>query len=78
MTEELSADGWVDVHIASAILGVSENTVRAMAREGVIPSVNVGRGVVPRWKFRRQDLRDWLASRSNVPRGTSHETHKRN
>lgn len=76
MGEVYSGEGWVDVHVASAILGVSENTTRAMAREGVIPAVNVGRGVVPRWKFRRGDLRDWLVSRANVPRGTIAESHK--
>lgn len=65
MGETYSGEGWVDVHVASAILGVSENTTRAMAREGLFEVRDVGIGSLPRYRIRRDSLIRWLESRSN-------------
>ena len=45
----------VDVRGASKLLGLHEETVRAMARDGRIPGFKVGRV----WRFNRRSLHEW-------------------
>jgi len=46
----------MDVSDASAYFGLSEYTVRKMARDGIIPAAKVGRG----YRFRKDDIDSFL------------------
>jgi len=45
----------VDVGAAARLLGLHEETLRRMARNGQVPAFKVGRG----WRFNRTTLREW-------------------
>ncbi len=69
---------------AAAMLNLSAYTIRAYARQGIIPAQKVGRG----WRFSQNDLLEWLrlgqgnhtrgqdgaakTLRVNVPHGKEH------
>ena len=52
----MTTDTVYDVPEAAKRLGVSERTMRRLAREGRIPSRKVGRS----WRFSADALREWL------------------
>jgi excisionase family DNA binding protein len=45
----------IDVSTAARLLGLHEETLRRMARNGQIPAFKVGRG----WRFNRSTLHEW-------------------
>lgn len=45
---------------AARFLRLNPSTVRAMARQGKIPSIKVGRN----WRFQKSSLAEWLAKNS--------------
>lgn len=54
---------FLDPEQAAAMLGLSAYTVRAYARQGVIPAHKIGRT----WRFSRADLEDWVLSSGGRP-----------
>jgi excisionase family DNA binding protein len=61
-TEPCSPDGpLLSTKAVSEWLGVSSRTLRLWAESDEIPAVKVGR----QWRFRRQDVREWLKRRGD-------------
>ena len=52
----------ISVPQASEFLGVHRNTLYKLIREGEIPAFRLMTG--GRWKFRRNDLEQWLEDRT--------------
>ena len=51
---------------ACRFLGVHRNTLYKLIREGDLPAFKMSRG--GRWRFRRNDLRDWLEDKQGARR----------
>ena len=61
-TEVRAGEGQIiSVVEASDFLGVHRNTLYKLIREGEIPAFRLIKG--GRWKFRRNDLEQWLEDR---------------
>ena len=52
----------LDVVGAARVLGVSTRTVYALARQGEIPAMRIGR----EWRFALKNLREWVANASKA------------
>lgn len=51
----------LDVDGATRLLGVHRNTLYRLIRTDDLPALRLSRG--GRWRFRRQDLLDWIEAR---------------
>ena len=54
----------IDVAVAAKLLGLHEETLRRMARDGRVPSFKVGRG----WRFNRTTLHEWAQAQQQTVR----------
>ncbi len=59
--ERLDDPEIISVRQACKLLNVHRNTLYKLIREGEIPAFRLIRG--GRWRFRKQDLEDWLHDR---------------
>ena len=48
---------------AAAFLGVNQQRVRELAREGIIPGQNIGLAGREHWRFSAGELERWLAKK---------------
>lgn len=57
--EQHAFESLLDLREAAAILGMHRKTLEAMARNGEVPAVKLGK----RWKFRLSSLDLWVENR---------------
>ena len=51
---------YIDSRELARLLGVSEDTIRRMARRNEIPHIRLGIGGRRRYRFRRESIEKWL------------------
>ena len=52
---------------ANFLGGMNPRTLTCWAREGVIPAYPMGEGKRRLWRFRREDLQEWMRARRSGP-----------
>lgn len=56
--------GYLSVREAAPILGVKEDTLRSMLRDGVIPGYKMGKKL---WRLKEDELKAYMADARNIP-----------
>ena len=64
--EDAPTSDVIAVPEACRFLGVHRNTLYKLIRQGDLPAFKMSRG--GRWRFRRNDLRDWLEDKQGARR----------
>jgi excisionase family DNA binding protein len=57
----------ISISQACQFLGVHRNTLYRLIHEEALPAFRMTRG--GRWRFRKEDLRDWLEDKQGARRG---------